>query len=137
MSGAGASLGVVRGAARVGVERGPEDSRQGPRPPLGNVISLLQSGRRPALGVGVRLREVVEREGLAHALPKLGRHEVQLVEEGGVAVRIVGKRVELALALLPLVQDVVRGGYRSSSGSEQHASGQRGSSSAAIRSPST
>src|SRR5205807_6747040 len=60
---------------------------------------------RPRIRPLVRAGELVEREGLADALAELVRHDVELQPQSVPGHRISGRRLEAAVAVLPLSPD--------------------------------
>ena len=93
--------------------------------------SFLEHLACPALGVAVRCHELVKGVRLADLLAQLVQHEVEELEQLAVARPFVASSLQAASPLLPLLARNLDLAH-----SEQHRSGQRGSASATIASPS-
>ena len=100
----------------------------------GDGCALLEHLARPALGLAVGGDELRERVRLPDPLAQLVEHEIEELEQLPVPARVLAGGLEPATPLLPLLPRDLDLAHVSR---EQHRSGQRGSTSARIRSPSS
>ena len=84
------------------MEGGVLDDGHSPRPP-GRRLAFGHGLLDPAVGAGVRGRQLVERERLPDAPPELIQNNLELGEQLCVAPAIAGRGFEPPVALLPLV----------------------------------
>src|SRR5215831_3589310 len=122
---------VIDCAALIRVERGGEHERQVARPARCG-RTLVEHLAPPALRIAVHGDEFREREGLPDPPPQLVEHDLEELEELRVAAAVLAGGFEPTAAVLPLLTRDLDPAHR-----EQHRSGQRGSTSARMRRPSS